>query len=39
MQVIAMETKLAGVIMPGSKQDIIQYLEAGGAAHFLIIIS
>jgi hypothetical protein len=33
VQVIALETKLAGVIMPGTKQDIIQYLQAG-CRHF-----
>ncbi len=29
MQVIALETKLAGLTMPGTKEDIIRYLEAG----------
>jgi hypothetical protein len=30
--VIALETKIAGVVMPGTKAEIIQYLEAGGSS-------
>jgi hypothetical protein len=32
LQVIALETKIAGVVMPGTKAEIIQYLEAGGSS-------
>jgi hypothetical protein len=32
LQVIALETKIAGVVMPGTKAEIIQYLEAGDSS-------
>ena len=33
IEMISVETDLAGLVMPGSRQEIIEYLEAKGYRH------